>query len=148
MPASNIKAIAKQSGHPISKIEKYWEKAKDLALEAGFERDSDGYWPYVMGITKKMAGIREMKLAERILGLVENKLKKLVKDFKVGQKFKTTDEFDDSTTFEKVKINGKIYYSPIEADSKAMRGQIQAGTSFSEDEMMGLLNNEEKVEKV
>ena len=71
MPAPSIKAIAKQAGLSVDKIEKYWEKAKEIALKKFAETDT-AYWPYVMGIVKNMAGIgEEMKIADKLNVLLE-----------------------------------------------------------------------------
>ena len=66
MPKNNIEALAARSGKSKSDIEKFWDKAKELAKKKFKEADKQ-FYPYVMGIVKNMAGIKEMKLAERIL---------------------------------------------------------------------------------
>lgn len=53
MPTPNLRSLAKQSGKSIETLEKYWDKAKKLAAEAGHKDNYD----YITGITKRMAGI-------------------------------------------------------------------------------------------
>ena len=66
MPVKSLEVIAKKSGLSIDKVEKYWDKAKKIAKEK-FKETDDAFWPYVMGILKRMAGVSEMKAAERLL---------------------------------------------------------------------------------
>jgi GNAT superfamily N-acetyltransferase len=55
MPTPALKSLAKQSGKSMGKMEKYWDKAKDLAAEQGHRDD----YAYITGIVKRMAGIGE-----------------------------------------------------------------------------------------
>jgi hypothetical protein len=57
MPTPLLKALAKKTGHPISKVEKHWEKAKAIAASEGHKKD----WPYIVGIEKKMEGIKKQE---------------------------------------------------------------------------------------
>jgi len=49
-----VKAFAKKSGKPESEVERLWEKAKRAAEKQGRDRD----YAYIVGIWKKMLGIR------------------------------------------------------------------------------------------
>lgn len=60
MPTPALKSFAQQSGKSIETLEKYWDKAKKLAAEAGHKDDYD----YITGITKRMAGISEEYMEE------------------------------------------------------------------------------------
>lgn len=55
MPHPALKSFAQQSGKSLDTLEKYWDKAKELADEQGHKDDYD----YITGITKRMAGIAE-----------------------------------------------------------------------------------------
>jgi hypothetical protein len=56
MPAPGIEKIAKECNKTKGEVEKYWEKAKEIAKKQykKSEKDDD-YWKIVYGITKKMA---------------------------------------------------------------------------------------------
>lgn len=73
MPNANIKAIAKKSGKSEKDIEKYWAKGEDAAREAGYEVGQSSFYPYVMGVVKRMAGIKEGKtITNKLLNKLSN----------------------------------------------------------------------------
>lgn len=59
MPNSKIKADAERLGKPVKELEALWKKAEEIASE-DFKKDSDKYYPYVMGIYKNMTECEEV----------------------------------------------------------------------------------------
>jgi len=55
MPIDVIKSFSKKTGKSVNELEKLWKKAKAIAKEEGHEEEYD----YIMGIFKKMIGIKE-----------------------------------------------------------------------------------------
>lgn len=55
--AEMVKSLADKSGKSVEDVEAHWEKAKELAKKEGKQEDEEGYWAYVVGITKKSLGI-------------------------------------------------------------------------------------------
>jgi len=62
MPASIVKSIADKSGKSVDEVERLWGEAKAKAKEEGKSEDGDDFYPYVVGILKRMAGIKESVL--------------------------------------------------------------------------------------
>jgi hypothetical protein len=60
MPVPQLKALAQKSKKSLKDLERYWDKAQEIAKKAGFKVTSKNYWPYVYGIVRNMAGINEM----------------------------------------------------------------------------------------
>jgi hypothetical protein len=54
MPTTQLKALAKESDESLPDVEKLWDEAKAAAEEEGHEKD----YPYIMGILRKMLGIK------------------------------------------------------------------------------------------
>jgi hypothetical protein len=63
MPTAQLKSFAKKSGKSIGKLERYWDEAKVSAKEKFGSKKKPGYWPYVVGIVERRAGLRK-KLKE------------------------------------------------------------------------------------
>ena len=60
MPTPQLKSFAEKSGKSIGKLERYWDEAKVSAKEKfGSKKKKDGYWPYVVGIVQRRAGLRK-----------------------------------------------------------------------------------------
>lgn len=60
MPSSIIARAAKQAGIDEKETESRWEKAKELAIKAGFSKsDKEKFYAYVMGVFKKAMGFSE-----------------------------------------------------------------------------------------
>jgi len=53
MPTQFLINLADSKNVSLSKVEKIWNKAKEIAKEK-YETSSEKYWPYVMGLTKRM----------------------------------------------------------------------------------------------
>lgn len=58
MPSTALKHLAKKADVSIDRAEHLWHKAKDI-VNKEYGKDHKGYWGLVMGITKKMMGLRE-----------------------------------------------------------------------------------------
>lgn len=74
MPAALVKSIAKESGKSVAEVEKLWDKAKELAKEQGRSEDSEDFYPYVVGILKKMTGMGQNVIEEQFDYLFEESL--------------------------------------------------------------------------
>jgi hypothetical protein len=60
MPAPALAHLAKKRHISIDRAEHLWHKAKGIvSKEYGGQKTNKGYWPLVMGITKKMMGMNE-----------------------------------------------------------------------------------------
>ena len=59
MPTPQLKSFAEKSGKSIGKLERYWDEAKDSAKEKFGSKKKAGYWPYVVGIVQRRAGLRK-----------------------------------------------------------------------------------------
>lgn len=60
MPAPALAHLAKKRHISIDRAEHLWHKAKGIvSKEYGGQKENKGYWPLVMGITKKMMGMHE-----------------------------------------------------------------------------------------
>jgi hypothetical protein len=57
MPVPQLKALAQKSKKSLKDLERYWDKAQEIAKKAGFKVTSKNYWPYVYGIVRNMAGL-------------------------------------------------------------------------------------------
>jgi hypothetical protein len=55
MPSNIIKSFADKTGKTEKEVELLWDKAKEIAKEAGHEEDYD----YIVGILKRMLKINE-----------------------------------------------------------------------------------------
>jgi len=61
MPVPALKSMASKAGVSLAKAEEYYARAKKIAKEQypDVRVDSDRYYAVVMGITKKMMGVKE-----------------------------------------------------------------------------------------
>ncbi len=55
MPANTVKSFAEKTGKSVAEVEKLWDKAKELAKEAGEAEN----FAYITGILKKMLNLNE-----------------------------------------------------------------------------------------
>ena len=55
MPNAVINSFAEKTGKSVAEVDKLWNKAKEIAKEAG---ESENY-AYITGIVKKMLGLNE-----------------------------------------------------------------------------------------
>jgi hypothetical protein len=55
MPANTVKSFAEKTGKSVAEVEKLWDKAKEVASEAGETEN----FAYITGILKKMLGLNE-----------------------------------------------------------------------------------------
>lgn len=55
MPANIVKSFADKTGKSEQEVDKLWNKAKEVAVEAG---EAENY-AYITGILKKMLGLNE-----------------------------------------------------------------------------------------
>ena len=53
MPLPALRKMAKESGRSLEDAERYWDDAKEKALEQGFEEGDDDFYAYAMGIVKR-----------------------------------------------------------------------------------------------
>lgn len=56
MPTAVIRDMAKDAGKSVAKSEELWEKASGIAEEK-FDTSDEGFYPYTMGIFKRMMGL-------------------------------------------------------------------------------------------
>lgn len=60
MPSTALKHLASKSDTSMERAEHLWDKAKGIvSKQYGSRKKVKGYWALVMGITKKMMGIKE-----------------------------------------------------------------------------------------
>lgn len=60
MPSAALKHLADKRHIPMDRAEHLWDKAKGIvSREYGSREKVKGYWALVMGITKKMMGMKE-----------------------------------------------------------------------------------------
>jgi len=77
MPTAYIKKLAKKGFGSVKELEKKWEKAKKIASEEGHKDD----YAYIMGIFKRMLGIKSESVDETILeALIESVDPNLIPD--------------------------------------------------------------------
>ena len=86
MPTSTIYNMAKKAGISKKDIEKYWDKAKELTMDAfgyrsedDFSKENNRGWKYAVGIIKKMTGqIKDsylkkyIKSSKKAIDFIEN----------------------------------------------------------------------------
>jgi len=59
MPNALIKKYANLTGKEVEQVEKLWDKAKAIAKGEGRDEKDDSFYPYVVGILKRMLSINE-----------------------------------------------------------------------------------------
>jgi hypothetical protein len=64
MPVNMVQKYADETGKSVSEVEKLWTKAKEVAKEAGRKEDDENFYPYVVGILKKMLGLKEEDVSQ------------------------------------------------------------------------------------
>lgn len=90
MPVPYLTKVAKETGKDIKSLEKYWNKAKQLAADDGKSAD----FAYITGIFQKMVGI--MKEDEEMLSEAPSFLPPGYK--KVGSKLSPEEKYEDLKT--------------------------------------------------
>jgi hypothetical protein len=58
MPTAVMKSFADQAEVPVSKVEGYWDWAKEQA-DKKFKKKGPSYWAYVNALTQRRLGLRE-----------------------------------------------------------------------------------------
>jgi len=65
MPDQTLKSFAKRVGKSIEEVEDAWLKAKEIAKDEKLNpKDGEKYWSFVMGMTKKLLGVKQESIAE------------------------------------------------------------------------------------
>jgi DNA-directed RNA polymerase subunit H (RpoH/RPB5) len=73
MPTPQIKSFAQKAGKSVSKVERLWDRAVELAKDNGWKESDDKFYAYVTGILKKMLSIKENLVEELEILLNEDK---------------------------------------------------------------------------
>lgn len=60
MPSAQLKSFAKKSGKSMADLERYWDEAKKESKEKFGSKKAKGFWPYVVGIVERRAGLRKV----------------------------------------------------------------------------------------
>lgn len=66
MPAELVKSFAKKVGKSTKEVEKLWDKAKAIVAKEypDVEKDTSQYYALVVGVLKKMVGLKESAIVE------------------------------------------------------------------------------------
>lgn len=68
MPSAVLKSLADKSGKDLERAEHLWDKAKGIvSIEYKITKKSKKFWPLVVGITKKMLGLKEGATFKEVL---------------------------------------------------------------------------------
>lgn len=69
MPNNMLKSIADKNGISMDKAEKLWNQAKAIVTKeyGKREKDGDAYWKLVVGVVKKMAGVKKESVLDMSL---------------------------------------------------------------------------------
>lgn len=79
MPAPALAHLAKKRHISMDRAEHLWHKAKGIvSKEYGPQGKNKGYWPLVMGITKKMMGMSEELTEEEVALAAEGPMENLL----------------------------------------------------------------------
>lgn len=70
MPSATLKSLAKKSGKSLGRAEHLWDKAKEIVNKEypDLGEKSDRHWALVVGIVKKMMGLKEGVTFKEMLG--------------------------------------------------------------------------------
>jgi len=60
MPSPQLKSFAEKSGKSMKDLERYWDEAKIESKKKFGSKKKKGYWPYVVGIVERRAGLRKV----------------------------------------------------------------------------------------
>lgn len=60
MPSPQMKSFAEKSGHSMADIERYWGEAKKESKKKFGSKKNKSFWPYVVGIVERRAGLRKV----------------------------------------------------------------------------------------
>jgi hypothetical protein len=58
MPTPLLAKYANMLDMPIKDVEERWNHAKKIAKDEGHHPGDEGYWPIVVGILKRMLGLK------------------------------------------------------------------------------------------
>lgn len=87
MPSTALKHLAKRTHTKPERAEHLWNKAKGIvSKEYGSRKKVDGYWALVMGITKKMMGLKEMQIDEVAPPKGEDGMNNLLRNLMMAQR--------------------------------------------------------------
>ncbi len=60
MPSAQLKSFAEKSGKSMADLERYWDEAKKESKKKFGSKKKKGFWPYVVGIVERRAGLRKV----------------------------------------------------------------------------------------
>lgn len=60
MPSAQMKSFAEKSGRSMADIERYWGEAKKESKKKFGSKKHKSFWPYVVGIVERRAGLRKV----------------------------------------------------------------------------------------
>ena len=60
MPSAQLKSFAEKSGKSMKDLERYWDEAKVEAKKKYGSKKNKSFWPYVVGIVERRAGLRKV----------------------------------------------------------------------------------------
>lgn len=60
MPSAQMKSFAEKSDHSMADIERYWGEAKKESKKKFGSKKHKSFWPYVVGIVERRAGLRKV----------------------------------------------------------------------------------------
>ena len=63
MPNNIVKSFADKSGKSEKEVEALWDKAVGIAIDDGRDKDDENFYPYVVGILKKMLKLTDESMA-------------------------------------------------------------------------------------
>jgi hypothetical protein len=66
MPDAQMRSFAEKSGHSMADIERYWDDSKKEALKKFGSKKDKSFWPYVVAIVERRAGLRKGKVKESL----------------------------------------------------------------------------------
>ena len=90
MPLPVLRKMAKESGRSLEDAEKYWDDAKEAALDQGFTEGDDDFYAYVMGIVKRrlnLSGVNASTLMRARMRLMARRKRYGMDVFKVNACF-------------------------------------------------------------
>ena len=64
MPSNIVKSFSDKTGKSEEEVERLWKKAQGLAIDNDIDKDSESFYPYVVGILKRMLKIEDDELDE------------------------------------------------------------------------------------
>ena len=61
MPSPQLKSFADKSGKSMKDLERYWDEAKIESKKKWGSKKHKSFWPYVVGIVERRAGLRKIR---------------------------------------------------------------------------------------